>query len=117
MRISDGSSDVCSSDLVLQAEKIIFLTNAPGVLDKQERILTGMTVQQVEALIADGTIYGGMVPKVRFARDAVKRGGESANIDAERLEHYELVELFTDRSEEGRVGKRRVRKSEARGEQ
>src|SRR3546814_8932441 len=92
MRISDWSSEVCSSDLinadgaagklaaVLQAEKIIFLTNAPGVLDKQERILTGLTVPQVEALIADGTIYGGMVPKVRYALDAVNSGVKSAHI-------------------------------------
>src|SRR3546814_1504850 len=95
MRISDGSSDVCSSDLVLQAEKIIFLTNAPGVLDKQERILTGLTVPQVEALIADGTIYGGMVPQVRYALDAVNSGVKSAHIIDGRLAHSVSLELFT----------------------
>ena len=81
---------------VLQAEKIIFLTNAPGVLDKQDRILTGLTVPQVEELIADGTIHGGMVPKVRYALDAVNSGVKSAHIIDGRLEHSVLLELFTD---------------------
>src|SRR3546814_17694767 len=73
------NADVAAGKLaaVLQAEKIIFLTNAPGVLDKQERILTGLTVPQVEALIPDGTLYGGMVPKARYALAAAHRGVKS----------------------------------------
>jgi acetylglutamate kinase len=93
------NADVAAGKLaaVLQAEKIIFLTNAPGVLDKQERVLTGLSVPQVEELIADGTISGGMVPKVRYALDAVNSGVKSAHIIDGRLEHSVLLELFTDR--------------------
>ena len=92
------NADVAAGRLaaVLQAEKIIFLTNAPGVLDKQDRVLTGLTVPQVEDLIADGTIYGGMVPKIRYALDAVNSGVKSAHIIDGRLEHSVLLELFTD---------------------
>jgi acetylglutamate kinase len=92
------NADVAAGKLaaVLQAEKVIFLTNAPGVLDKQGRILTGLTVPQVEDLIADGTIFGGMVPKVRYALDAVSSGVKSAHIIDGRLNHSVLLELFTD---------------------
>ncbi|MFT4047195.1 MAG: acetylglutamate kinase [Solimonas sp.] len=92
------NADIAAGKLaaVLQAEKIIFLTNAPGVLDKQSRILTGLTVPQVEGLIADGTISGGMVPKVRYALDAVNSGVKSAHIIDGRLDHSVLLELFTD---------------------
>ncbi len=92
------NADVAAGKLaaVLQAEKIIFLTNAPGVLDRNNKILTGLTVPQVEALIADGTIHGGMVPKVRYALDAVNRGVRSAHIIDGRLDHSTLLELFTD---------------------
>jgi acetylglutamate kinase len=92
------NADVAAGKLaaVLQAEKIIFLTNAPGVLSKQNEILTGLTVPQVEALIADGTISGGMVPKIRYALDAVNSGVKSAHIIDGRLDHSVLLELFTD---------------------
>ncbi len=92
------NADVAAGKLaaVLQAEKIIFLTNAAGVLDKQGKILTGLTVPQVEDLITDGTIYGGMVPKVRYALDAVNSGVRSAHIIDGRVEHSTLLELFTD---------------------
>ncbi|HEY0915281.1 MAG TPA: acetylglutamate kinase [Solimonas sp.] len=92
------NADVAAGKIaaVLQAEKIIFLTNAPGVLDKQEKILTGLTVPQVEDLILDGTIYGGMVPKVRYALDAVNSGVKSAHIIDGRVDHSVLLELFTD---------------------
>ncbi|NKF24561.1 acetylglutamate kinase [Solimonas marina] len=93
------NADVAAGKLaaVLQAEKIIFLTNAPGVLDKQNQVLTGLNVPQVEGLIADGTISGGMVPKVRYALDAVNSGVKSAHIIDGRLDHSVLLELFTDR--------------------
>ncbi|HKY90286.1 MAG TPA: acetylglutamate kinase, partial [Nevskiaceae bacterium] len=81
---------------VLQAEKVMFLTNAPGVLDRDQKVLTGLSVSHVEALIADGTISGGMVPKVRYALDAVNSGVKSAVIIDGRVEHSVLLELFTD---------------------
>jgi len=92
------NADVAAGKIaaVLQAEKIIFLTNAPGVLDKGNSILTGLTVPQVEDLILDGTIHGGMVPKVRYALDAVNSGVKSAHIIDGRIEHSVLLELFTD---------------------
>jgi acetylglutamate kinase len=92
------NADVAAGKLaaVLQAEKVMFLTNAPGVLDKNDKVLTGLDVPQVEALIADGTISGGMVPKVRYALDAVNSGVKSAVIIDGRIEHSVLLELFTD---------------------
>ncbi|HEY0973417.1 MAG TPA: acetylglutamate kinase [Solimonas sp.] len=92
------NADVAAGKLasVLQAEKVIFLTNAAGVLDKQGAVLTGLTVPQVEGLIADGTISGGMVPKVRYALDAVNSGVRTAHIIDGRMQHSVLLELFTD---------------------
>ncbi|MGQ0528482.1 MAG: acetylglutamate kinase [Panacagrimonas sp.] len=92
------NADVAAGKIasVLQAEKVVFLTNAPGVLDKQGQVLTGLSVQEVEALIADGTISGGMVPKVRYALDAVNSGVKNAVIIDGRVEHAVLLELFTD---------------------
>ncbi len=92
------NADVAAGKMaaVLQAEKVMFLTNAPGVLDKDNRLLTGLSVQDVEALIADGTIHGGMVPKVRYAMDAVNSGVRNAVIIDGRVEHAVLLELFTD---------------------
>lgn len=81
---------------VLQAEKVMFLTNAPGVLNAKGEILTGLNVQEVEELIADETISGGMVPKVRYALDAVNSGVRNAVIIDGRVEHAVLLELFTD---------------------
>jgi acetylglutamate kinase len=81
---------------VLQAEKLMLLTNAQGLTDKAGNVLTGLTVPQVESLIADGTIYGGMLPKIQCALDAVARGVKSAVIIDGRLEHSVLLELFTD---------------------
>ncbi len=81
---------------VLMAEKLILLTNTPGLLDQQGQLLTGLNAKQVQALIADGTISGGMLPKVRCALDAVQTGVRAAHIIDGRLEHAVLVELFTD---------------------
>ena len=81
---------------VLQAEKLMLLTNTGGVLDKSGKVLTGLTVPQVEALIADGTISGGMLPKIRCALDAVNSGVKTAQIIDGRVEHAVLLELFTD---------------------
>jgi acetylglutamate kinase len=81
---------------VLQAEKLILLTNTQGLLDRAGTVLTGLSAQQVEALIADGTIHGGMLPKIRCALDAVNSGVKSAHIIDGRLTHSVLLELFTD---------------------
>ena len=81
---------------VLQAEKLILLTNIRGVLDKQGKVLTGLSVHQVESLIADGTIYGGMLPKIGCALDAVNSGVKSAHIIDGQIDHSVLLELFTD---------------------
>lgn len=98
-----GESYNINADLVagkvaeaLKAEKLILLTNIPGVLDKDKNILTGLTTQDVDALIADGTIYGGMIPKISCALDAVKGGVVSAHIIDGRLHHASLLEIFTD---------------------
>jgi len=81
---------------VLKAEKLMLLTNVSGLMDKQGKVLTGLTVAQVNALIADGTIYGGMLPKIACALDAVQSGVKSSVIIDGRLDHAVLLELFTN---------------------
>jgi acetylglutamate kinase len=81
---------------VIGAEKLLLLTNTQGVLDKDGRVLTGLAVGQVEKLITDGTISGGMLPKIRCALDAVNSGVKSAHIIDGRITHSVLLELFTD---------------------
>ena len=99
----DGHSYNINADLVagrvaevLGAEKLILLTNTNGLLDKQVRLLTGLTAHQVGDLIADGTIHGGMLPKIQCALSAVKSGVKAAHIIDGRVENAVLVELFTD---------------------
>jgi acetylglutamate kinase len=99
----DGHSYNINADLVagkmaevLKAEKLILLTNAAGVLDKRGKVLSGLTAREVDALIADGTIYGGMLPKIRCALEAVQAGVKAAHIIDGRVEHAVLLELFTD---------------------
>ena len=82
---------------VMQAEKLMLLTNVAGLLDKDGTILTGLTTSQVDALIEDGTIYGGMLPKIQCALDAVKGGVTSANIIDGRVPHATMFEIFTDK--------------------
>ncbi|MEM6580722.1 MAG: acetylglutamate kinase [Pseudomonadota bacterium] len=81
---------------VLQAEKLMLLTNVEGLLDKNNEVLTGLSTTQVDALIADGTITGGMLPKITCALDAVKSGVASAHIVDGRVPHAVLLETFTD---------------------
>lgn len=81
---------------VLQAEKLMLLTNVAGLQNKSGEVLTGLTTKQVDALIADGTIYGGMLPKIACALDAVKGGVTSAHIIDGRVDHAVLLEIFTD---------------------
>ena len=81
---------------VLKAEKLMLLTNVAGLQDKSGEILTGLTALEVDELIADGTIYGGMLPKIGCALDAVKNGVSSAHIIDGRVNHAVLLEVFTD---------------------
>ncbi|VAW55168.1 Acetylglutamate kinase [hydrothermal vent metagenome] len=81
---------------VLGAEKLLLLTNTPGILDKQKNILTGLNAKKVDELIADGTISGGMLPKVTCALDAVHSGVKTSHIIDGRVEHAVLLELLTD---------------------
>ncbi|MEO8159572.1 MAG: acetylglutamate kinase [Betaproteobacteria bacterium] len=99
----DGESYNINADLVagklaevLRAEKLILLTNTPGVLDKNGKLLTGLTPRQVEELFADGTIHGGMLPKIESALDAAKSGVKSVHIIDGRVEHALLLEVLTD---------------------
>ncbi len=81
---------------VLQAEKLILLTNTEGLLDKDGTLLTGLSASRVAELVADGTIHGGMLPKIHCALDAVKAGVNSSHIIDGRVQHAVLLELFTD---------------------
>jgi acetylglutamate kinase len=99
----DGHSYNINADLVagklaecLQAEKLILLTNTAGLLDSDGALLTGLTAAQVDALVADGTITGGMLPKIGCALSAVQSGVKAAHIIDGRVEHAVLLELFTD---------------------
>ncbi len=81
---------------MVMAEKLILLTNIAGVQNKDGMVLTGLTTTQVNALIDDGTIYGGMLPKINCALDAVNSGVTSAQIIDGRVPHAVLLEVFTD---------------------
>jgi acetylglutamate kinase len=92
------NADVVAGKLAitLNAEKLMLLTNTTGVLDKQGKLLTGLSITQVRDLIADGTIHGGMLPKVNYALDAVSSGVKTAHIIDGRVEHAVLLEVFTN---------------------
>ena len=99
----DGKSYNINADLVagkvaeaLKAEKLMLLTNIAGLMDKEGNVLTGLSTAQVDELIADGTIYGGMLPKIRCALDAVQGGVGSAIIVDGRVPNAVLLEVFTD---------------------
>jgi acetylglutamate kinase len=81
---------------VLKAEKLVLLTNTPGVLDKTGQLLTGLTARQIDELFADGTISGGMLPKISSALDAAKGGVNSVHIVDGRVDHCLLLEIMTD---------------------
>jgi acetylglutamate kinase len=100
---ADGSAYNINADLVagelarvLGAEKLLLLTNTPGVLDPDGKLLTGLDAARTEALIAEGVISGGMLPKVRCALDAVRAGVRTAQIIDGRVRHSVLLELLTD---------------------
>jgi len=99
----DGQSYNINADLVagklaevLRAEKLIVLTNTPGVLDKNGKLLTGLSPKKIDALVADGTLSGGMLPKISSALDAARSGVQSVHIIDGRVEHALLLEILTD---------------------
>jgi acetylglutamate kinase len=81
---------------VLKAEKLVLLTNTPGVLDKAGQLITGITPKQIDDMVADGTIEGGMLPKISSAVDAARSGVKSVHIIDGRVEHALLLEILTD---------------------
>ena len=100
---ANGASYNINADLVagamataLEASRLLLLTNTPGILDKNDQLLTPVSTSRIKKLIADGTLYGGMLPKVQCAVDAVKSGVGSVVILDGRVEHAVLLELFTD---------------------
>ncbi|MGL6045659.1 MAG: acetylglutamate kinase [Vogesella sp.] len=92
------NADVVAGKLAetLKAEKLVLMTNTPGVLDKQGQLLTGLTAARVDELFADGTISGGMLPKISSALDAAKSGVNSVHIIDGRVPHALLLEILTD---------------------
>jgi acetylglutamate kinase len=81
---------------VMKAEKLVMLTNTPGVLDKQGKLLTGLSARQIDELFADGTISGGMLPKIASALEAAKSGVNSVHVIDGRVDHCLLLEILTD---------------------
>ncbi len=81
---------------VLNAEKLVLLTNTPGVLNKAGELLTGVTPKEIDAMVGDGTLSGGMLPKIASALDAARSGVKSVHIVDGRVEHALLLEILTD---------------------
>lgn len=94
------NADVVASKLaeVLQAEKLVLLTNTPGVLDKAGKLLTDLSSREIDALFADGTISGGMLPKIAGALDAARSGVNAVHIIDGRVPHVMLLEILTDQA-------------------
>jgi acetylglutamate kinase len=100
---ADGESFNINAELVegklaeiLKAEKLVLLTNTPGVLDKDGKLITGLTAKHIDGLFADGTLSGGMLPKISSALDAARSGVKSVHIIDGRVEHALLLEILTD---------------------
>ena len=94
------NADVVAGKLamVLAAEKLVLLTNTPGVLDKSGKLLTDLTARAIDEMFADGTIHGGMLPKISSALDAAKSGVHSVHIIDGRVPHALLLEILTDQA-------------------
>ncbi|HIE90303.1 MAG: acetylglutamate kinase [Methylophilaceae bacterium] len=92
------NADVVAGKLaeVLHAEKLILMTNTSGVLDKNGKLLTGLTPKEIDALIADSTLSGGMLPKISSALEAARSGVQAAHIIDGRVQHALLLEVLTD---------------------
>ena len=100
---NDGETYNINADVVagkiaeiLKAEKLVLLTNTPGVLDQEGKLLTGMTPRDIDNMVADGTLSGGMLPKISSALDAARSGVKSVHIIDGRVEHALLLEILTD---------------------
>ncbi|WP_128112861.1 acetylglutamate kinase [Polynucleobacter necessarius] len=101
----EGQAYNINADLVagkvaetLHAEKLVMMTNIPGVMDKDGKLLTDLTAREIDALFADGTISGGMLPKISSALDAAKSGVNSVHIIDGRIEHSLLLEILTEQA-------------------
>ncbi|TAK91559.1 MAG: acetylglutamate kinase [Burkholderiaceae bacterium] len=99
----DGNAYNINADLVagklaeiLKAEKLVMMTNTPGVLDKSGSLLTGLSAKRIDELFADGTISGGMLPKISSALDAARSGVHAVHIIDGRVPHALLLEILTD---------------------
>jgi len=94
------NADLVASKLatVLKAEKLILLTNIRGVLDKAGELITELTAREIDELVADGTISGGMLPKIAGAIDAAKSGVHAVHIVDGRVPHAMLLEILTDQA-------------------
>ncbi|MDH3459474.1 MAG: acetylglutamate kinase, partial [Burkholderiaceae bacterium] len=94
------NADVVAGKLaeVLKAEKLMLLTNTPGVLDKKGNLLTNLSAREIDALFADGTISGGMLPKIASALEAAKSGVNTVHIIDGRVPHAMLLEILTDQA-------------------
>ena len=94
------NADVVAAKLatVLQAEKLLMLTNIPGVLDQQGQLLPELTMRRIDELVADGTISGGMIPKIAGALDAARSGVHAVHIIDGRVPHAMLLEILTDQA-------------------
>jgi len=99
----DGTTYNINADVVagkvaeiLKAEKLVMLTNTPGVLDREGQLLTGLSARQIDDLFADGTISGGMLPKISSALEAARSGVNSVHIIDGRVDHCLLLEILTD---------------------
>jgi acetylglutamate kinase len=102
---ADGQAYNINADLVagkmaeiLKAEKLVMMTNIPGVMDKSGNLLTDLTAREIDGLFADGTISGGMLPKISSALDAAKSGVNSVHIIDGRIEHSLLLEILTEQA-------------------
>jgi acetylglutamate kinase len=100
---ADGTTYNINADLVagklaeiLKAEKLVVMTNTPGVLDKEGKLLTGLTPKKIDELVAKGVISGGMLPKIGSALDAARNGVKSVHIIDGRIPHALLLEVLTD---------------------
>jgi acetylglutamate kinase len=92
------NADVVAGKLaeVLNAEKLVMLTNTPGVLDKEGKLLTDLSAKEIDAMFADGTLSGGMLPKISSALDAARAGVRSVHVVDGRIPHAVLLEILTD---------------------
>ena len=99
----EGESYNINADLVagklaevLRAEKLVILTNTPGVLDEKGKLLTGVTPRQIDEMVANGTLSGGMLPKISSALEAARSGVKTVHIIDGRVPHALLLEVLTD---------------------